>query len=235
MDALTEKTIKVSLVIADIDEYVQVENCFNGELRPLKVAGLTAHIVDFEGENSHIVLTTVCSGIGKVNAASAAALVADDCDILINAGLSGGFSDTEKYDLVLGTRFIEHDFDLTAIGYAPSVKPGNEGELLADAALCSDILSKFPFVRSGTFVTGDSFICTKEKHDQLAKLFDPIACDMESAAVAHVAAMFSKPYVSVRLISDGANDDSTENYSDTLHCDRAGSWLALVIGWLKTL
>ena len=225
---MTEKTIKVSLVIADIDEYVQVENRFKGELRPLKVAGLTAHTVDFEGEDSHVVLTTVCSGIGKVNAASAAALVARDCDILINAGLSGGFSDIEKYDLVLGTRFI-------AIGYAPSVKPGNEGELLADAALCSDILSKFPFVRFGTFVTGDSFICTKEKHDQLAKLFNPIACDMESAAVAHVAAMFSKPYVSVRLISDGANDDSTENYSDTLRCDRAGSWLALVTGWLKTL
>ncbi|MFR7854173.1 MAG: hypothetical protein ACLU40_00910 [Acutalibacteraceae bacterium] len=100
---MTEKTIKVSLVIADIDEYVQVENCFKGKLRPLKVAGLKAHTVDFEGENSHIVLTTVCSGIGKVNAASAAALVAGDSDILINAGLSGGFSDTEKYDLVLGT------------------------------------------------------------------------------------------------------------------------------------
>ena len=235
MNDLKNDTINIGLVIADTDEYVQVLNTFGSELKENNIAGLTSHTVSLKGEKSDIVLRTVCSGIGKVNAAAAAALIADESDIIINAGLSGGFTAAEKYDLVVGTEFIEHDFDLTAIGYAPSVKPGNEGRLYADSKLNSDIIKKFPFVKSGTFVTGDSFICTKERHDALSEMFNPIACDMESAAVAHAAALFGKPFVSIRLISDGANDDSTGNYSDTLHCDRAGSWLALTVAWLKTL
>lgn len=235
MNTLKKNKLNIGLVIADTDEYIQVLNTFGNDLAENSVAGLTSHTVFIEGENSDIILKTVCSGIGKVNAATAAALIADESDIIINAGLSGGFSTAEKYDLVVGNEFIEHDFDLTAIGYAPSVKPGNEGRLYADSKLNNDIIKKFPFVKSGTFVTGDSFICTKEKHDALAEMFNPIACDMESAAVAHAAALFGKPFVSVRLISDGANDASTDNYSDTLHCDRAGSWLAVTVAWLKTL
>jgi adenosylhomocysteine nucleosidase len=231
---MNEKTIKVGLVIADIDEYIHVENQLENIGTKQEFATLLGHTALIKGENSDIKLTSVCSGIGKVNAAAAAAIIAKDCDIIINAGLSGGF-DNDKFGLVLGTLFYEHDFDLTAIGYKKSVKPGNEGILSADTKLNNDILSKFPFVKSGVFVTGDSFICSERVHNELKSAFNPIACDMESAAIAHVAKLYNIPYVSVRMISDGANNDSADTYTATLKGEGANGWSDLVFSWLKTL
>lgn len=224
----------IGLVIADKDEYIHIENAFyDAESKP--VQGLKGHVIRLKTATGEVTLRTVCSGIGKVYAATAAALIADECDIIINAGLSGGFGDAVKYGLIAGTTFIEHDFDLTAVGYAPAQKPGLTEALKSDEALLNDVLSKFPYVKSGVFVTGDSFICSGEKHDDLARLFDPIACDMESAAVASVAALFNKPYLSLRMVSDGADDASVDTYTDTLKCDRADGWLGLVLDWVKTL
>ena len=227
--------LRIGLVIADIDEYRHLYQFMGDDARESSVASLLGHKFTFKGKTQDISVFSVCSGIGKVNAASASALIAHDCDIIINAGLSGGFGKTFKYDIVLGTDFVEHDFDLSPIGYSMSVKPGDEGRLSADKNYSEDILAKFSFVKSGTFVTGDKFVCTKELHDVLTEAFSPIACDMESAAVAHSARLFDKPFISIRMVSDGADDDSAETYTDTLNCEKADGWAAVVFAWLKTL
>lgn len=224
----------IGLVVADKDEYIHVEKQYPNALNA-PVQSLIGHKINISTSSGNVLLRTVCSGIGKVNAAIAAALIADECDIIINAGLSGGFGDAGKYGLVAGTDFIEHDFDLSAIGYKPSQKPGQPETLCSDKVMLNDVLAKFPFVKSGVFVTGDSFICSKEKHDELLEAFNPIACDMESAAVAAVAKLFNKPYLSLRMVSDGANDDSSDVYTETLKTDGADGWLDLVVSWIKTL
>ncbi len=232
---MSNNVLNVGLVIADIDEYRNLEKYFDGKEERCDVATLLGHKYIFKGATKDICLHTVCCGIGKVNAASGSALLASECDIVINAGLSGGFGNARKYDIVLGTELIEHDFDLTPIGYELTVKPGEEGRLSCDSTLNKDILSKFNFVKDGVFVTGDKFVCTKELHDMLTEKFNPIACDMESAAVAHSCKLFGVPFVSIRMISDGADDDSAETYTDTLNCEKADGWTALVFSWLKTL
>lgn len=225
----------IGVVIADTDEYVHIESALKDVLVSNDICSLKGHTATVESDGGSVNLITICSGIGKVNAAIAATLIADKCDVIVNAGLSGGFGDAKKYDLVVGTKFYEHDFDLTAIGYKPSQKPGQSDVLSADDALVSDVISKFPIVKPGVFVTGDSFICDKDKHDALSRLFNPVACDMESAAVAEVANRFKKPYLSLRMVSDGADDASADTYTDTLKCDRADGWYNLLINWIKSL
>lgn len=224
----------IGLVIADKDEYIHIENSFP-KAESCNVNGLISHKIIIETKSGSVTLRTICSGIGKVNATIAATIIADECDLIINAGLSGGFGNMGKLGLVAGTKFLEHDFDLSAIGYEVSKKPGQTEVLKSDEHLLKDLLNKFPYVKSGVFVTGDSFICTAEKHDELAKLFDPVACDMESAAVAAVAALFKKPYLSLRMVSDGANDDSADTYTETLKGTEADGWLDLTLKWIKTL
>lgn len=226
---------RIGVVIADIDEYVHIEKALCEYLVDNKLCGLIGHSATVPTESGSVKLTIICSGIGKVNAAIAATLIAGECDVIVNAGLSGGFGGAKKYDLVIGTKFYEHDFDLTAIGYKPSQKPGQTEALTADSTLVDDIKSKFPIVKLGSFVTGDSFVCEKAKHDALSELFNPIACDMESAAVAEVARKFNKPFVSMRMVSDGADDNSADTYTDTLHCDKADGWFNLLIDWIKSL
>lgn len=235
MKKMNNNTFNVGLVIADINEYRNLDKYFDGKAERCDIASLLGHKLIIEGATQNICLRTVCCGIGKVNAASGAALLAKDCDLVINAGLSGGFGGAKKYDIVIGTELIEHDFDLTPIGYELTVKPGDEGRLSCDEDFNKDILSKFKFVKDGVFVTGDKFVCTEELHNMLSDMFNPIACDMESAAVAHSCKLFNVPFVSIRMVSDGADDDSAETYTDTLNCDKADGWTSVVFNWLKTL
>ncbi len=225
----------VGIVIADKDEYVHIDKYIGDNATAFEIHGVIGHVAEIDANGHKIRVKTVCSGIGKVNAAVAATLLADGCDMLINAGLSGGFGDAKKYDIVLGTEFFEHDFDLTAIGYKVSQKPGDAETVVAARELNDDILKKFPFIKKGAFVTGDSFVSSKEKHDFLKNTFDPIACDMESAAVGYVAQRFDIPFVSIRMVSDGADDDSAATYTDTLGCDVADRWVKLTFDWIKSL
>lgn len=232
---MEELMFTVGLVIADKDEYVHVIKELGDGATACDVEGLIGHTAVLHGNGHDIRLRTVCSGIGKVNAAIAATLLADGCDLMINAGLSGGFGEVSKYDIVLGTEFVEHDFDLTPIGYKPSQKPGEDKHYTSARELNDDICAKFPFIKKGLFATGDGFVCTEEKHDFLAEHFSPIACDMESAAIAAVAARFDIPFVSLRMISDGADDESSETYRDTLGCDKADRWARVTFDWIKSL
>lgn len=225
----------VGIVIADKDEYVHINKYIGEDAVAFENLGLIGHDAVLKANGHDIRVRTICSGIGKVNATAAATLLADGCDLLINAGLSGGFGETVKYDIVLGTEFVEHDFDLTAIGYELSKKPGQTEVISSARELNDDIVKKFPFVKKGVFVTGDSFISSKEKHDFLKKKFNPVACDMESAAVGYVASLYDIPFVSIRMVSDGADDDSAEVYTDTLGCDTADRWVKLTFDWIKSL
>lgn len=232
---MEEQIFTVGIVIADKDEYVHVYKELGADAAACDICGLIGHTALIKANGHDIRVRTVCSGIGKVNAAVAAALLADGCDMLISTGLSGGFGDAKKYDIVLGTEFFEHDFDLTAIGYKISQKPGNQPPIASARELNGDIISKFPFVKQGVFVTGDSFVSSKEKHDFLTENFNPIACDMETAAVGYVAHLNDIPFVSIRMVSDGADDDSAENYTDTLDCDTADRWAKVTFDWLRSL
>lgn len=232
---MDEQLFTVGIVIADTEEYVHVIKELGGSASACDVLGLTAHTAVIPANGHDIRVRTVCSGIGKVYSAVAATLLAEGCDLLINAGLSGGFGDVKKYDIVLGTSFVEHDFDLTPIGYKIAQKPGKNPPIVSARELNDDIQKKFPFVKQGVFVTGDCFVSSKEQHDFLVSEFNPIACDMESACVGYVAQRFDIPYVSVRMISDGANDESADTYTDTLGCDIADRWAKVVFDWIRSL
>ena len=55
------------------------------------------------------------------------------------------------------TRFLEHDFDLSGIGYRLCEKPGQTYIYEADEQLNGMILSLLP-AATGTAVTGDCFV-----------------------------------------------------------------------------
>jgi nucleoside phosphorylase len=116
----------IAILIADIEEYKHVEATLGDCARRDDFHGLLSHTVELEIKSGVISLRTICFGIGKVNAALAAAFVTDGFDLIVNTGLSGGFDGVKKYDLIVGTSFVEHDFDLTPIGYKRGQKPNEE-------------------------------------------------------------------------------------------------------------
>lgn len=168
-----------------------------------------------DGESTINVIAVRC-GIGKVNASSATAfLISDDkADIILNAGLSGAVQKLKREDMIAVDTFVECDFDLTAIGYEPGVKPdGQEYIYHSDEKLMSYALMSKGIIKSNAG-TGDIFLTDKEKKDFYKKQFNIESFDMETAAIAGVCHKCGVPMLSLRKISDDADDCSIDDYRE---------------------
>lgn len=168
-----------------------------------------------KGESAIKVIAVRC-GIGKVNAASATAfLISDDkVDYILNAGLSGAVQKLKREDMIALDTFVECDFDLTAIGYEPGVKPdGQEYIYHSDEKLMSYALMSRGIIKSNAG-TGDIFLTDKDKKNYYKKCFNIESFDMETAAIAGVCHKCGVPMLSLRKISDDADDCSVQDYKD---------------------
>lgn len=191
--------------------------------------GLKSIRYQIETNGNELTVIGVECGIGKVNAAAAAAfLIADDkADYILNAGLSGAVSHVKREDIVVGTSYMQCDFDLTAIGYRLAEKPDKEEYIHpADEALLS-LTRQIGSYHYGKLGTGDIFLADKEKKEFYKKLFSLTAFDMETGAIASVCRKNSVPFLSVRKISDDADDASGEDYREMN--DRAEACLTEVL------
>ena len=201
---------KIGIVIADEGEYTPFLDVLDGVSScdtPFRAAA------QFSVCKSSV--TAILCGIGKVNAAAAAMYLADrGCDLILNFGLSGGLKGVRRGEFVLPERFLEHDFDLTPLGYKPCEKPGQTYVYNADV----DVLSAFEAAgvanKAGTAVCGDRFVSDNKTRDFLIKNFSASCCDMETAAIAAVCNIAKVPFAALRRISDAADDTAADSYSD---------------------
>ena len=111
--------IKIGIVVADNDEYKPLADSIEkGEYSSYNFLGRTGHKFSIKTDNGVAEVISILCGIGKVNAAVATTHLVDiGCDYILNYGLSGGVSGISRNELSLCNRFLEHDFDLTGIGY----------------------------------------------------------------------------------------------------------------------
>ncbi len=208
--------IKIGIIVADIDEYKPFgDRVEAGSFKKYSVLGRTGHCFTISTDMGKAEVVSVLCGIGKVNAAAAAMHLVDiGCNVILNYGLSGGISGVLRGDICLCTSFLEHDFDLTGIGYKPCEKPSQEYIYSSDDelnALCKDVI---PFVQKGMAVTGDRFICDEEQRLFFKNEFGAMSCDMETAAIAYVCSFSGVPFMSLRRISDDAGSDAVDSYRE---------------------
>lgn len=168
-----------------------------------------------KGERELKIIGVKC-GIGKVNAAAATAYLVGTkkADMILNAGLSGAVSGLKREDMVAGESYIECDFDLTAIGYAPGEKCDGQPSLLkADEKLLSYALESEGILKAKCG-TGDIFLSDKDKKEFFKNTFSIQSFDMETGAIASVCEKAGVPMLSLRKISDDADDSSVEDYRE---------------------
>lgn len=164
----------------------------------------------------------VMCGIGKVNAALCTQILIDvfEVDYIINTGVAGSLrSEINIGDIVLSTDALEHDMDVSHLGYAPGVIPDMAASVfVSDNRLrelakdcCEDVLSDLS-VFTGRILSGDQFISDKAKKDWLISSFGGSCTEMEGASIAHVAALNHIPFLIIRAISDKADDSASMDY-----------------------
>lgn len=161
------------------------------------------------------------SKIGKVSASIAATslITKYNCETILFTGVAGAnHVDLEIGDLVIGTKLVHHDVDITAFGHPKGHIPeiGIEIETSPELnQIAEKIISekKYNF-KIGTIATGDQFVHDKQIKQQISENFDGIAIEMEGVAVAQTCAQLEIPCFILRAISDNANGDAPENFME---------------------
>lgn len=207
----------IGLVFADSMEYspfLSFAKEKGGEEFSLR--GNDAVTFTMENDDRKLVITGVKCGIGKVNAASATSFLISDmkAEYILNAGLSGAVSGLKREDMVAAEAYVECDYDLTSIGYGLGVKPdGQEYILKADEKLLSYAMQSKGIIKVKVG-TGDVFLTDPVRKKLYLDTFGIGAFDMETAAIASVCEKCKVPMLSVRKISDDADDCSVEDYRE---------------------
>lgn len=196
----------------------------------------------FPGSENDVVLMQC--GIGKVNAAVGTISMIRDHhpDCIISTGLAGGVAGAvDVWDAVVADHTAYHDV-WCGMGNKPGQVQGlpqqfTSSEALVDAAMSLESTTDTHF-HKGLICTGDQFITDPDAIGEIVKKFpDTLACDMESAAIAHVCHLQGVPFASIRIISDtpGRTSDHAMQWEQSLAHMSAQSFQIInkLIGILK--
>lgn len=208
--------MKIGIICAMEEELAPLKR--NMDIRETRIK---ARMEFIEGLLEEKDVVMVISGIGKVNAAVCAQILADDYKVthLLNVGVAGGVKENIlPMDVVVARDLMQHDMDVTAFGLKRGDIPRFESsrfktdEHLTALALEGARRNTAYTTHEGTIVSGDQFISSKEKTEDLLTEFDAAACEMEGAAIAQTAFLNHLPFTVIRAISDNANTGASMDY-----------------------
>jgi adenosylhomocysteine nucleosidase len=182
------------------------------------------------------------AGIGKVNTALVATLLASrfDVDLLAFSGVAGGLDPSLHIgDLVIADRAIQHDCGVIEddrlspyqAGHVPFFNPSDK----MGYAVAPDMMERIKTALSdleiaplameaggsggatqiayGPILAGDQYIHCETTRERLHKDFKAKAVAMEGGAMAQVAERFGLPWLEVRALSDLAGVDSRFDFA----------------------
>ncbi len=207
--------MKIGIIGAMAEEILYFQEHFDVK-EELPLHGLTF----YAGSCANHEVVFVKSGIGKVCAAAAAVLLIEHfkCTALINSGVAGGiYQGFRAADLVLGETLAYHDADVTAFGYQYGRLPGHDLYFNADKTLLQKAKQLRPHAYAGLIVSADMFVADSARIGFIKEHFPKaISVEMEGAAVAQVGTDFKVPFLVIRGISDGANEDGAKSIEENL-------------------
>lgn len=190
----------------------------------------------FVGHLGEVPTVFVECGVGKVNAAIAATLLAQHFGVsaLAFTGVAGGLDPAlEVGDVVVARKLVQHDYGALVGGKIVTYQPGafplpevdaTHGYYLEpalEARLAAAIegialpvlelpglAPRTPRLLMGTVITGDSFLNCEPTRQRFFTTYGAQAVEMEGAALAQVAERFGLPCLVIRSLSDLAGQSS---------------------------
>ena len=185
----------------------------------------------FEGTVGGKKVVFSAAGVGTVFASSTATIMLTKYNVeaIVFTGVAGGLKLGQKVgDIIIGSDCVNYDMDCTrflpfegapalARGELPFINwigyPADETLLkLADAAPKPEGVT----VSTGRIATGSIFVDVPLKTEMAPvweSLGNPLACEMECAAVAQVCCSFGKPFLGLRALSDLIEGDANNDFN----------------------
>ena len=204
----------------------------------------------------------VLSGIGKVAAATTAALLihAFKARALVFTGVAGGLKHGVRVgDVVVARQLLQHDMDASPLYPRFEVPLTGRALFGADATLVDALagaarrclaqaevsigagrLAGFGIERAvlheGLVISGDRFVASAAHSSELrAVLPQALAVEMEGAAVAQVCADFGTRFAVLRTISDRADNSAHVDFQRFIAEVASAYTHAIIDDWLRHL
>lgn len=209
---------RIGILVAMDKEFVQLKTLLQ------KVQTVHRNLKDFvKGHMGDVEIIMQQCGVGKVNSAIGAVEMID-CfhpDLMISTGVAGG-ADTElnPLDVVVASECTYHDVYCGVeleYGQVMDMPPRFVAPAdLVDKALRLNGLDMGVQVKSGLTVSGDWFVDSREKMQEILSHFpQAMAVDMESCSIAQTCHVYNVPFISFRIISDvPLKDNRAAQYFD---------------------
>lgn len=165
------------------------------------------------------------TGVGKTLSAMLCQHLIDEYapERIIFTGVAGALrEDLEIGDTVIAEDTMQHDIDVTALGFERGRIPYSPYRFfVCDPRLVEAAMAvggahgraqdrPHGSVHRGRILTGDQFIADAGRREELASAFDAIAVEMEGASVGLVAAVNATPFLLIRTISDHSDGSAVE-------------------------
>ncbi|WP_342566411.1 5'-methylthioadenosine/adenosylhomocysteine nucleosidase [Paenibacillus sp. FSL R7-0345] len=205
-------------LIGAMDEEIELLLSSMNDKQSTVKAGVTYYSGDIFGRKA-----VLCkSGVGKVNAAVTTQILLDTFGVskVLFTGVAGAVHpDLNIGDIVISSACIQHDMDVTALGFPKGVIPYQEVSVFnADEKLvklaeqaCRELEQHFI---TGIVLSGDQFIASSTVVEALHIDLNGACAEMEGAAVAQVCYMNAAPFVIIRSMSDKADGSAHANYAE---------------------
>lgn len=226
-------------IIGAMEEEVRILRNKLENVKQEEIAGCEYNTGTLDG----VEVVLLKSGIGKVNAAMATAILLEKYQptAIINTGSAGGYSPQLKVgDAVISSAVVHHDVDVTAFGYEYGQVPQLPATFKADEKLvevaeeAAKSIEGFA-VAQGLIATGDSFMHDPTRVEFVRNKFKDLqAVEMEAAAIAQVAYQFGTPFVVIRALSDIAGKESNISFDNFLETAAVNS-SQLVVNMINKL
>ncbi|TFH52198.1 5'-methylthioadenosine/S-adenosylhomocysteine nucleosidase [Actinomyces viscosus] len=197
-----------------------------GATPPTLLGPAQAWSLHLPGNDRELIL--VRSGIGLVAAASALAAVLAQVrpSAIVSAGTTGGLGrEVEVGDVCTSANLAYTDADATAFGYVRGQTPGQPETFTGDPGLLARLeqvgqaalrgateSSGTARLRVGQMLAGNSFVTAANVADTREVFPTALSTDMESTALAQVAASAGVPFLSVRGVSDLCGPEAGQDF-----------------------
>jgi adenosylhomocysteine nucleosidase len=195
---------------------------------------------DQGGLDGHEVVL-VGAGIGKVNTALVATLLADRfrCRLIVFSGVAGGLDpDLHIGDVVVADNTLQHDAGVIEdgrlhtyqAGHVPFFNPTDRLGYPVEAGLLARVRERLdgfalpplsaraggegrpPRIVYGPILSGDQYIHCESTRDRLFAELGGRAVEMEGGALGQVCEAFGVPWLDIRALSDLAGRDSRMDF-----------------------
>ncbi|MCK6417738.1 MAG: nucleosidase [Alphaproteobacteria bacterium] len=170
-------------------------------MKPLLVFALPQ-----ESQDVFVGYDVLYTGVGKVNAAYALTrrLHQGKPGVVINLGTAGS-ARHKSGSVVNPTAFIQRDMDVTALGFEKFQTPFSKDPILLKTG------QRVPHFPDGVCGSGDNFAAV------VSAPVDYDVIDMEAHALALVCQREGVPFLSLKYISDGADESAATDWNAALH------------------